>query len=142
MMAVHSLGTLTFVNFERTDVSGGAPPVWKEKVEMVQRAGVAGSGFLLHNKKGDPFSKRSIVDVLNQSNAHDLENIYHDLVGNTENILWNGVDYESTHDVKFFVMNVSNIRIKRVGKISGGLNGSSGTYIVEAIWELVAIQGI
>lgn len=137
---VYSLGTFDFIVLENlAGGRGGAPELTQRHLDIVQRPGVQGTGFIDLARKGTPFQMRSLVDVASEADAQALvENYYLAVGGDKLEIVWRDNNYYSDHGIMFEVLRVEAPRSQIMTTIIGGLNVTNGGtgVIVEAIWTL------
>lgn len=139
-MAVHSLGSFTFVNFHQPGNPASGPEMLQEQTDITQRPGVHGTGVFLLGIKAMPFQMRSLVDVSSLNNGHSLIAQYHQVIGSDPlELTWHGVNYHSAFGVKYMPLRLNGYRLQRIITGVGGLSGSPAA-TVEALWTLIPIS--
>lgn len=109
-------------------------------IELVQRAGVNGTGYILLGSKGVPFQMRSWVDCTDESAALTLMAGYRNLIGNDmQTVVFRNVDYNVNQTVQAVVIDVTDDRLETTINITGGLNVSNGSagVVLNVVWHLV-----
>lgn len=135
-MAVHSLGRFDFVAFHGVQDRGQPPDLLQEELVPITRPGVDGTAFVFTGKKARPFQMRSGVDVLNAKDVRKLLRGYYLLKGDgAQSIVWNDLDFASEYDVRYVVLDVQILSVRRISAAAGGLN-SDPQFWVEALWTL------
>lgn len=113
------------------------PQTPSEMADIIQRPGVAGTGFMKTGKKGEPFELTSSVDLADKYVAHAVASSYHSLEhAGTYDIVHSDVSY-SFAGVAVVVMSVRTIAIKNLRTVAGGLNG--GNAWLTARWKLMPV---
>ena len=116
-LPIFKIGTFQFFSLSEP------PQTPSEMADVIQRAGVDGTGFVKTGKKGSEFSVTSTVDVANKATAHALAATYHTLEhSGIYNVVHQGISY-SAAGVVFVVRKVELVSIKGLRTSAGGLNG-------------------
>lgn len=138
-----SLGPFNFFTFHRAENPAAPPLRMTERGMIVQRPGVDDTGVIRHGEKGRPFTMLSQADVLTHSAGQTLAELYEAAVLlATYPLVWADVDYESSFQTRYVILEVEAASIRRVGAIVGGLNGASGNTVVVANWLLLPVAAI
>ena len=138
-MANNSLGSFDFISLLSSE-PGGMPLVIQEQVALVQRPGVAGTGFIKLGVKGRPFQMRSRVDVDTFANATALGVAYQSANKNSALVVtWAGINFFTAYDNKYFIVDVEQIQVLRMSVTRGGLVGSGAAAVVTAVWTLCPV---
>lgn len=138
----YSIYNYSFLGLESAAGRGGAPLLPHEMIELVQRDGVNGTGFILRGSKGFAFPARSWVDVASEAAAHTLMVGYRTLVGTgLYDVTFRSVSYGTVHNVYYGVIGVTEDRIETMANMTGGLNVSNGSVggVLHVIWHLVPV---
>lgn len=110
-----------------------------EDIEVTLRPGIDGLTFVRLGKRGHPFRIHSVVDAESYSQAQSEMEAYYALVGaNPVGCIKNDFDFEAAFSMRFEVINVMPLSIRKQFAAVGGLRPPSEA-IVEAEWELVAV---
>lgn len=138
-MADNSLGSFDFITLT-SSAPDGAPLVMQNEIATVQRPGVDGTAFIKTGLKGKPFQMRSFVDVDTFANAVTGANLYQSVARDEAYVLvWCGINYSTTFNTRYFVIDVSPPKVRRCNSAVGGLV-SNPQAVIEAIWTLVPVH--
>lgn len=133
------LGDFTFVQWARSDNPAAPPILTAQKTQIVERAGVKGTGLLLTGERGVPFEMVSGVDNDSLEAGLDTLTLYQGLIGqDAQNLWWGGVNYRTAYNTVFLVVDCVPLECRKVTGAAGGLSSQRGAWI-RALWTLVAV---
>ncbi len=136
----NSLGSFDFITANVNGERGGMPPIVQQQIGLVQRAGVAGSGFVQLGVKGQPFQLVTTADVASVSAGVALGVSYQEISRDeAQELVWCDVTMFETHSTKYFVASVDQVKCRRTSSATGGLLGTGAGAIVSAVWTLVPV---
>lgn len=135
------LGSFSFVDLVSLAGPNGAPALPREVNEIIQRAGVNGTGVRRMGIKADPFQMASIRDSLSVSDGIETTKNYVQLTKDpAQSMVWRGFDYESI-GLRFIVLDVGELDVQPVRNKVGGLEGTDAeAAIIRAIWTLQPVE--
>jgi len=131
-----SLGIFNFISLEAMD-RGGVPLVPQLVSSTVQRPGVSGTGIITQGSKARSFQMRSSRDVGSISLGNALA-VSYQVTARTEAwiLVFQGINYATTYNTKYFVLNVDQISVRRLTGSAGGVMGGGAGALVSAVWTL------
>lgn len=111
-----------------------------EQLEIVQRPGVPDQGLWRTNLRGKPFELLSQVDCLSLADAHTTyAEEYVLLIGaDPVNVIQGGVDFGTTEDLAFAVLDCQLVEARHILTAVGGLNPPSEGFLI-CRWTLLAL---
>jgi hypothetical protein len=138
-MANNSLGSLNFISLLSSE-PGGMPLTIQQQIAIVQRPGVAGTGFIQLGIKGRPFQMQSTVDVDTFANATALGVAYQSTTKDSALVLtWAAINFYTAYNNKYFIVDCDQIQVIRLSVSRGGLVGSGALAVVKAMWTLCPV---
>lgn len=142
-MSVNSLGEFAFVSFANPNDAGAPPLLVSMEGGLQQRPGVDGSSVMRLGVKGQPFPMKSCVDCLTFAGANDELSEYMAAVNDEPLLLiWGSVNYFTSYQTMYLPIRCEPIRIRRISGCAGGINGSTATAWLEALWTLLPLRAV
>lgn len=140
-MATNRINNFYFLSLQQPGGNGTVPELLRQDLKIIQRPGTSGTGIKRQGVKGEPFQLESVVDVSTLVDAENLRFLYIALQNGDQKIdlVLNDIDYGSFHGVRFVVLQVGNISIRRMAAAVGGLSTPSN-YVVRASWTLIPVH--
>lgn len=140
-MAANSIGVFSFISLGKPGEPGSVPDLLQTEKKIIQRPGVNGTGIKHLGVKGQPFQLESLVDMPTRADAENLRFLYYALQSDQTkaDLVLNGIDYGSFHNVRFVVLAVENTSIRRMTAAVGGLSNPSN-FVVQAFWTLIPVH--
>lgn len=130
-LPIFKIGSFQFFSLD------SPPQTPSEMADVIQRAGVDGTGFVKHGKKGTEFTVTSTVDLADKALAHAVAASYHAIEhAGTYDVVHQGVSYSSA-GVGFVVRKVELVSIRGLKRSVGGIN--AGLAWLTARWTLFPI---
>lgn len=118
----------------------GLPSVPRTEVEVRAREGIDGNWISLLGVKSRPFQVFSEVDALSIADAHLAAINYSNLIGTAPQVvICQGVNYFTSHSLKFLVLDVEVMEPQPMLGMVGGLFPPS-LALLQARWTLLAVE--
>lgn len=125
-----------FVTLGRIEDPKAAPLVIREQLQPISRPGVNGVAVMRLGQRAEPFQMRSAVDVLNLSYVPNAIATYQNMIGEKAyEITWQGIDFASTFNTKYIVLDCVPLRSCKISASAGGLVANSTAWL-EMLWTL------
>lgn len=132
MPSVNAIGPYQFVTLS------GVPRGIARQLEVIERAGVDGSGIQRTGRRGRPFRLRSLVDCNSFAEADVMVEAYRLLIGEAPvELVWNGRQ-SSLKGYLVVVLDVEPVDVAALVTAVGGLTGLGVAHIV-AEWTLLPV---
>ena len=134
-LKINSIGQFEFIS-----LAGNPVPPSEQMDGPIWRKGVDGNAVWKTGKRGDKFTLRSKVDMVDLDEARKKFHEYTALQDDDPVVLVkNDYDYNAHEDWKVKVLEVRETVCEARGTSTGGLNPPSGAFLA-AEWDLVAIE--
>lgn len=118
---IFSLGNFTFLTLARTDNTAGPPDFPRERLEVVERPGINGTGLILLGVKGRPFSVRGVVPVTSRPVGLDLVAAYHaSITGDILTLIWADENITVEYGIGFQIVDVLEANVQGLAASSNG----------------------
>ena len=120
----------------------GNPPPLNERITLIQRPGTDGTILRKEGTKGVPFQLVTTRDFVDMSAAQTELLSYLDLQNAPQVLIWNDVNWATTHNAQVGVVSVIEEEKFRVAKGVGGFEGENARVLLRARWTLIFIRNV
>lgn len=132
---IYSLGGFSFIDLAHANGRSGPPELPRERVEVIERPGLNGTGLLLLGAKGRPFPVRTLAGVTSRSAGLELIELYNSFVGaDPLSLIWADESYTVNHGVAFQIVDVLRAEVIQIGASSAGY-----PFLVAAVLTLLPV---
>lgn len=131
---IYKLGPFDFLSLN--SVGGGPPELPRERVQVVERPGINGTGLLFYGFKGTPFNVQTLAGINSRSLGIELIELYNSRInGDALSLIWADEAVTVNHGVAYQIIDVLYPDVFRIGASSAGY-----PYLVSSIMVLLPVS--
>lgn len=133
-MSNYTLGEFQFIRWE-----GIRPQFVVQHMIAYRKPGMDGIAALTQGRNGDEFRVKLTAIAVDDDERDLLEAGYRAVIGQVLDLVYEGVNYGTTHQTEYLVMGVSNTMAKRQVLTVGPDYQHYAAWHIESEWRLIPV---